>query len=381
LVISVTLIGGRDRQIQEMLSGSKLRLRAGTEGDLVQLSQPNAAQPHAIILDLREQSALPGALVAVKRHHPNTGVVIVASKLDPTLMLEAMRAGVTEWIVDPLTPGDLEAAVRRVVQTSASVRPTGEVFAFIGAKGGVGSTTVAVNVATALSKSAPGEVLFVDLHLAHGDAALYLGVEPRFSVIDALENSQRLDEAFLKSLIVRAKCGVDLLASSERAVAGRLDPTGITALLELAATHYRYIVLDVPRLDVALVDALEIVKTFAIVANQELTTVRSTARLAATLRQRYGTARVKVLVTRYDQNAQIGQQDVERVVGMRVAHLFPSNYRLAIDALNAGRPIVVENHNKLAASFVGFARDLAGVAAETPTDRGTGIFGRLSGRK
>ena len=380
-MISVTLLGGRDRQIEDMLSGSKIRLRAGTEEELAQLAHANAAQPHAIILDLREQSALPAALAAIKRHHPSTGVVIVASRLDPTLMLDAMRAGVTEWIVEPLTQSDLEAAVRRVVQTTTSTRPPGEIFAFIGAKGGVGSTTIAVNVATALTKSAPGEVLFIDLHLAHGDAALYLGVEPRFSVVDALENGQRLDESFLKSLIVRAKCGVDLLASSERAVVGRLDPAGIAALLDLAAAHYRYIVLDVQRSDLGLLDSLEAVKMFAIVANQELTAVRSTARLAAALRQRYGSARVKVLVTRYDQNSQIGQQDVERVVGMRVAHLFPNNYRLAIEALNAGKPIVVENHNKLAASFVGFARDLTGAAPEPSSERATGIFGRLSGRK
>jgi Flp pilus assembly CpaE family ATPase len=142
------------------------------------------------------------------------------------------------------------------------------------------------------------------------------------------------------------------------------------------------VVLDVPRSDHALLDALEMVKTFAVVANQELGAVRSTARLAATLRQRYGTSRVKVLVARYDQNAQIGQDDVEKVVGMKVAHLFPSNYRLAIEALNAGRPIVVENHNKLAASLSGFARDLSGVTPEVPAaERPTGIFGRLSGRK
>jgi len=381
-VISVTLIGERDRQVQDLLTASKIRVRVASDADLAQLAQAGAAQPHAIVIDLRGQSALPLSLAAIKRQHPTTGVVIVSSQMDPGLMLEAMRAGVTEWIVEPLTQTELEAAVRRVAQSLTPARPTGEVFAFLGAKGGVGTTTIAVNVAMALTKVAPREVLFIDLHLTHGDAALFFGVEPRFSVLDALENGQRLDDAFLKSLIVRAKCGVDLLASSERITAGRVDPAGITALLDLAASHYRYVVLDVPRSDHAMLDALEMVKTFAVVANQELGAVRSTARLAATLRQRYGTSRVKVLVARYDQNAQIGQDDVEKVVGMKVAHLFPSNYRLAIEALNAGRPIVVENHNKLAASLSGFARDLSGVTPEVPAaERPTGIFGRLSGRK
>ena len=79
-------------------------------------------------------------------------------------------------------------------------------------KGGVGTTTVAVNVATALAKLEPKSTLFIDLHVANGDAAVFLGAEPRFSIVDALENTHRLDEAFFRNLIAHAKCGVDLLA-------------------------------------------------------------------------------------------------------------------------------------------------------------------------
>ena len=77
---------------------------------------------------------------------------------------------------------------------------------FVGAKGGVGTTTVAVNVATALAKLAGTErTLLIDLHVANGDAAVFLGAEPRFSIVDALENTHRLDEAFFRGLIVRTQ--------------------------------------------------------------------------------------------------------------------------------------------------------------------------------
>src|SRR5437867_9173466 len=109
-------------------------------------------------------------------------------------MLEAMRAGVTECIPEPLTQGALETAVGRVmVQRTAPVE--GRVFAVVGAKGGVGATTIAVNFAEAIARVA-GETLLVDLNVATGDAAVFLGVDPRFTVIDALENTQRLDENF-----------------------------------------------------------------------------------------------------------------------------------------------------------------------------------------
>ena len=121
-------------------------------------------------------------------------------------MLEAMRAGVNECVAEPLQAAELETAVTRLLAHKQPVA-TGQVFAFVGAKGGVGTTTVAVNVATALDRAAGGRTLLVDLHLAHGDAAVFLGVEPRFSVVDALENIHRFDEAFFKGLVVQSPAG------------------------------------------------------------------------------------------------------------------------------------------------------------------------------
>ena len=115
----------------------------------------------------------------------------------------------------------------------------------------------------------------MDLHVANGDAAVFLGAEPRFSIVDALENTHRLDEAFFQELIVKTKAGVDLLASSERMMTTPLDVRRIRTLLDLAERHYRYVILDIPRSDAAVLDALEGVKQIVIVANQELATVRS----------------------------------------------------------------------------------------------------------
>ena len=205
-------------------------------------------------------------------------------------MLEAMRAGVTEFLTAPVTAPDLSAAVGRVT-TAHAPSTMGEVFAFIGAKGGVGTTTVATNVATALSQIDRGSTILIDLHLAYGDAAVYLGAEPRFSVIDALENVHRLDKAFLSGLVGHAQAGLSLLASSDRASATPVDSASVRTLIESAARHYRYVVLDVPRSDV-MIEALEPATRIVIVANQELATVRAATRLSAALRQRYGKERL-----------------------------------------------------------------------------------------
>ncbi len=112
-----------------------------------------AKQPAVLVLDLRDEPQIPPALPQLKRQHPATGVLLVASKLDPALMLEAMRAGVNEFVTAPVTVAELQAAIKRLMGNWPRLPRRG--LRFIGAKGGVGATTVAVNIATALAKRAP----------------------------------------------------------------------------------------------------------------------------------------------------------------------------------------------------------------------------------
>ena len=380
MAINLCLVGSADPEFEQLLRDCGMRVTALSASDLGTLAHATTTQPDVVVVDLRDQSHVPSALALLRRLHPATGIVIVAS-LDPVLMLEAMRAGVTECITEPLNRADLEAAIGRVVSQRPLGMKAGQVFAFLGAKGGVGTTTVAVNVAASLAQIVPNEALLIDLHLSNGDASIFLGAEPRFSVADALDNTHRLDEAFFRTLVVRTKSGADLLASSARAPAGPVDIRRVRNLLEFAASHYRFVVLDVPRSEAAIVEALESAARIVIVANQELATVRNTSRIITGLIQQYGKEKVSVVVSRSDRQAEIACEDVERAIGGVVRHTFPSHYRLALHALNKGRPITLDNHNELSASFRTFARELAGIAARRSSDPPTGFLGRLTGRR
>lgn len=378
--VNLLLVGSTDRQLEAALRACGMTAPTMSGSDLTALAQPTAKQPDVLVIDLRDQMHLPVALPLLKRQHPTTGVVIVASRPDPALLLEAMRSGVNEFVCEPVNATELEAAIARLAAQRPVLAATGQIFAFIGAKGGVGTTTVAVNVATALAKLPnQGETLFIDLHVANGDAAVFLGEEPRFSIVDALENTHRLDEVFFRSLITKTKSRVNLLASSDRVMLSPLDVRRIRTLLDFAARQFRYVVLDVPRSDAAVLDALEGVTRIIVVANQELAAVRSASRMAASLRQRYGKEKLTVVVSRADRLAEIGHEDVERAVGSSVQHSFPSDYRRALEALNKGRPMTLENHNELSGSFVKFAASLAGV--EKPVERPAARFGLFSSRR
>ena len=377
----LTVVGSRDAQLEEVVRASGRISTVTWLPDSSSLMDFKADQPDVLLLDIRRTGQVPAALTALKRQHPSTNVVLLAAALDPSLMLEGMRAGVNEYIAEPLKQADFDAAITRLL--GQRVQATGgPVFAFVGAKGGVGTTTTAVNVATVLTKLSKSPTLLVDLHLAYGDAAVFLGADARFSLLDALENMHRLDAEFLKGLVVKTASGLELLASADRPPNRVVDMRRLGSIVQLAASQYSYTVLDVPRSDLTVLDSLDEVTSLVVVANQELATVRNAGRMAAALRSRYPKTKVSTVINRRDGNAEIGQRDVEKAVGGSIAHLFPSDYRRALMAMHKGRPLALDNHNQLSASLTSLARELAGVGNEKPERTTSGGFkGFLSGRR
>ena len=377
----LTILGPRDAKLEELVRASARVATVTWLADLSALVDAKAAQPDVLVIDARQVPAVPAQLATFKRLHPSTNVILLASTLDPALMLEGMRAGVNECLAEPLKSADLDAALARMRGQHAKAM-AGPVFAFVGAKGGVGTTTTAVNVATTLTKLSPAGALLIDLHLAYGDAAVFLGVDARFSVLDALENLHRLDAQFLKSLVSRTVAGLELLASADRPPTRVLDVRQLGSVIQMAASQYAYTVLDVPRSDLTVLDSLDHVANIVVVANQELATVRNAGRMAAALRARYPNTNVMTVINRTDGRSEINHQDVEKVVGGAIAHQVPSDYRRALLAMQKGRPLALDNHNQLSASFTALARDLAGVETKKKTERATGGFkGLLSGRR
>jgi len=381
MLSSILLVGSHSRQLEEMLRALAASVTIGSIADLTRLAVETAKVPDVIVLDLRQSPVVPAACAGFHRQHPDVGIVIVAPSLDPALLLDAMRAGVNEVVPEPLNEDSLEQAVARVTSNRAPTE-VGKIYGFIGAKGGVGTTTVAVNMAITLgSMSKPGRTLLIDFHHGGGDAAVFTGTEPRFSILNALENTHRLDHNLLRNLVTQVAPDTDLLAAPDRSLGVPLEPESIRRLIAFVGATYKHTVIDLPKADGAVLDSLEQLAGIYVVANQELATVRSASRVAAALRQRYGRDKVNVVLSRSDRQADIGFDDVEKAVGSSVEHTFPSDYRAALQALNRGRPIALENHNDLSSSFRRFAHKLAGVKTERTAPKPAGLLGRLTHRR
>jgi pilus assembly protein CpaE len=377
----VLVVDPLNRDLEQLLSTCGMRTVRVSAADLAALAQPTAQCPDVVVVDTRGSRAIPPSMAAVKRQHPAIGFLVVAADSDPAVLLEAMRAGATEFVQEPVTAVALEQAISRLVAHRASPATSGHVFAFVGAKGGVGTTTMAVNVATVLAKLSKSPTLLADLHLAYGDAAVFLGAEPRFSMLDALENMHRLDAEFLKSLIVKTASGLELLASADRPASAPIDTRRTSEIVQLASSQYAYTVLDVPRSDPTVLDNLDRLDHIVVVMNQELATVRNAGRMTAALRSRYPNAKVMTVINRIDARAEIGQREVQKAVGNTIAHEVPSDYRRALTAMHTGRPLALDNHNLLSASMTALARELAGLEHIKTEKASGGLKALLTGRR
>jgi pilus assembly protein CpaE len=375
---TVGIIGSTDTELQTLVAASGMRPVILKADQLASAARVGGAVPEALLVDVRSDRSILSLVGTIKRRYPSMGIAIVTKALDPELMLESMRAGVNEAVSEPLSAESIQAAIGRVV-VHQQVPVQSRVYAVIGAKGGVGATTIAVNLAAALAR-ALDDALLVDLNFAAGDAAVFLGVEPRFTIAEALENTHRLDEAFLRSLVVRSRAGLDLLGSSPRIAPGSIDAGRLRALLDFLTRYYHAVVLDVPRLDTSLLESLESATGIFVVVNHELPTLRSAHRLVSSLRQRYGD-RVGVVINRSDKNSELGIEDIEKTVTVKIRHVFPNDYRQAVAAINKGQPLAETKQGRLSESFHAFARELTGQRGEEPAQEGGGIFGWLAPKR
>ncbi len=336
--------------------------------------------PIVLVLDGRRQPRLMRWAQGFLSDKPTVAVLLLVKALDHTVIPDIVQAGVRDCLPEPVTAAALNRAVYRMgslVEADVS-RGAGRVVAVVGAKGGVGATTIAVNTATAIAQQAASPPLLIDLHITGGDVSVFLGAKAKLSVLAALENLHRADEAFLAGLVEKSSAGVHLLTSSTRLHPVEVGTPAIQALLDFAARRYQVTVVDVPRRDSAAMEALDRATAILLVTTQDLSAVQAAAATASTLRQRFGSQRFRVVINRYDKDASVSAQDVAMVTREPVAWTLPNDYRVAVEAINAGRPFTLQD-GKLAAAIKGLAAELT---STVPTARQMGgLLGRLSWRR
>jgi pilus assembly protein CpaE len=170
------------------------------------------AAPDVILLDLSQEPELGLRLAqSLAEGNPTLRFLAFGPAPSPEFLLEAMRAGVSEYLTAPYVKDTVSAALERICQKlgrgADQQQEPGQILAFFGAKGGAGVTTAAANFAILTHRLTSRSTLLLDLDPHLGEAALALGLEPRYTFIDVIQNFHRLDADLLESYTVRHHSG------------------------------------------------------------------------------------------------------------------------------------------------------------------------------
>jgi pilus assembly protein CpaE len=309
------------------------------------------------------------ALALLRKLHGHVAgpVLAVGQTDDSKLILRALHGGADHY----LDEADLESQLQVVFQRlhgreEGSGKPTGQLISVLGASGGCGTSTLAVNLATVLAGT-EGRCALIDLKPGVGDLAALLDLRPEHSLADLCLNAGRMDLAMFEAALVAHDCGVHLLAPPQVYEDIRVvTPKGVHKTLTLARETFPFTVVDVEDcFHEEQVIALRQADVILLVFRLDFTALCNTRRILDYFEQiDLAGDRVRLVINRYGRAKEIPAAEAEDALGCKAAHYIPDDPRTINGANNTGEPAVL----KAPSSKV--AQSIAALAASLRSDGG-----------
>jgi len=354
---------------------------------------PDEPVPDVVLLDLAVDPDPYFAFAAqLRRVKPVIRIVACSSKaeLDSDLLLQAMRNGVQEFIPRPIDIAKLQETLRRFLLESgehdAALRE--RLFVVMGSKGGVGASTVALNLAVQLSRISTKRVGLIDFGFPLGHACLLLDLHPQFYIRDALDNLERLDSHLLSGLLTRHKSGLDVMAGAMHAEEWeRITPSAAVRLVNVAQSLFDYVVIDFGVAYSAQWKAvLDMARAILVVAEPDVPALWSLERHLTDLgalgldRQR-----LHVVMNRWQRRDEEALQKFEKSAKRSIFARLPNDFAQVNEATNLGAPLSRNHNDPLTSKYKQLAVQMIGeaspeVAPNAAPKRGNNIM-NLFGKK
>lgn len=331
-----------------------------------------------VALDTNPDKAL-DLVAALAKSSPDCAILVTSSSTDGNLILRAMRSGAKEFLTQPLKTEDLAAALQRVSRQRAGSSGDGagacKILAVTGATGGVGTTSVAVNLGCALAANPAYSVVLLDLDLCLGDADVFLDTIPEYTLSDVAQNIGRLDLTLLKRSLTKHDTGLYLLPRPVQLEDARHITTDeLSRVLGLLKASFTHIIIDTSKsyteLDMhALTEASQVL----LVTQLDLPCLRNVVRLMMSFKETNKfDDKVKIVVNRSGyETGQISLRKAQETIGREIFWQIPNDYRVMVEVRNNGVPLIqqapkaaiTQSINQLAAAVSGKSEDGGGEAA------------------
>jgi pilus assembly protein CpaE len=319
-----------------------------------------------------------------------TEVFVTAKKADPALLLQTMKAGIREFFLQPLNEAEVNAALegfKKRVQATGPKKTLkfGQIINVIGSKGGVGTTTVAVNLAACSAENrGGGSVALVDMNRAFGEVPLFLGLKPGYNWGEIVKNIDRLDATFLMSIVSKHASGLCVLPSPSSVGDGAATPEVMQRLLSLMKRTFDFVIVDGGQsFDACSLKVIEMSDLVLVVSLLNLPCLSNTKNLlnsfyTLNIAQRN---RIRLVMNRTLEAAHISVKDAEEITHTPVFWTIPNDYGTTMSAINQGKTLqAVSPKAPVTGSLQGLAAALLGAevkAKATQEKKGWNLFRRL----
>jgi pilus assembly protein CpaE len=310
-------------------------------------------------------------------------VFLTSRDTKPEILLKALRTGVKEFFPQPIQTEEVKNALLRFKEkeesqgtTKATVKQ-GKVIDVMGGKGGVGTTTVAVNLATALVKSGSAKsAVLIDLNHNFGEVPVFLGIKTSFDWANLVKDISRLDATYLDSILFRHSSGIQVLSSSGRLTDDyQATPQAINVLLKLMRTKFDFIVIDSGQflngVQKEILKTSDMLFLIAVLSLPCLINVKKKMSIFHNLGYP-NEKNIHIIINRFQKNSFITLKEAEESLNKKALCCIPNDYQLTMSAINQGKPLfILNNKTKISYCF----RDLSSNVIGKSPKKKKGLFG------
>jgi pilus assembly protein CpaE len=349
-------------------------------------SGPSAIKdiPEIIIID--DTSATDDLVLRVRQvvdFFPQSTVFVISKNQDPKTIIAVMKAGAAEFLVEPLDEQTLHHAIEEVrsKKTGTLQLSNGRIFSFMSAKGGVGSTVLAVNSATALALNKKSSVALLDMSFQSGDTSVLLDIVPQNTIVDICKNLHRLDLSFLRGVMTSHNTGLNYLpAPLNPEDSEEITEKHVSMLLHLSRSIYDHVVIDCTSMHVndSSIETFKMSDKVFIVTDMSVPSIRNTVRLCTLIRKfGIGLDKIEIVVNRFIKGGDLTLAEIEKNFDKPVYWVVPNDFSNVVSSINRGVPLVKFSANSpFSKNVLQFVKKFQGLLSDQNFRGIRGTFGK-----